>query len=641
MFDRHDGPTSPHPGDPSEIGGYRVLRRLGRGGMGTVYLAQAPSGRRVALKLLHPDLAEDPAFRARLAREVETARRVARFSTAEIIDARVDRTPLFVVSEFVPGLDLARAVREHGPLRGGDLEGLALGVAAALTAIHRSGVVHRDLKPANVLLSPVGPKVIDFGIARALDDTGGDITHSGQLMGTPSHMAPELLHGERAAPAADVFAWGCLVTFAGTGRTPFEAPTIPATLHNVTTAEPRLEGLDPGLLDLVRQALDKSPRNRPTAQEVLDRLMGHTGVSEEEAGRSVSAVWAPPQSPAGSSDGPGSPGRAAQVFGAPSTASPDPHGSPTPPALAGPGERRPRHRKVLVGIGAAVTTVALIGGLSYVWALAGEGPPEDLRTLYNSDFAVDPQWNGPVYDEDEAPYDSGYRTGEGIMMAYDPTEHRDPDTGRNWLAPAVPDAHATDRLLAGTDVRVIEGYDYLTFGIRCLRYLHPADADLVSDDLYPDFRDHEYSVSYRAWVRADGDEAVIDKLAGAQGDDPAPEELARGEVPDFRPYPALSGEGVDSAEEASNGEGEAPVNNSLKLACEFLPDEDGGVPTARIRLWVNDRLTVSVVDEEPHPARFTDHSPVQRHAVQFNRGQSTSPLRVLFENFRVEEIRDE
>ena len=133
MFNGHDGPATPYPGDPTEIGGYRLSRRLGRGGMGTVYLAEDRSRRQVALKVVHPDLAEDPSFRRRFAREVETARRVARFSTAGVIDARLEVEPLFIVSEFVPGPDLSRAVRERGPLRGGDLEGLAMGVAAALT----------------------------------------------------------------------------------------------------------------------------------------------------------------------------------------------------------------------------------------------------------------------------------------------------------------------------------------------------------------------------------------------------------------------------------------------------------------------------------------------------------------------------
>lgn len=283
-------------GDPHELNGYRVTSRLGRGGMGTVYLAEDESGQRVALKLIHPDLADDEDFRRRFAREVESARQVARFSTAGVIDARLEGEPLYIASEYVPGPNLNEAVRTDGPMSGGTLESLAMGVAAALTAIHGSGVVHRDLKPANVLLSPVGPKVIDFGIARALDDAGGGVTRSSQLMGTPSYMAPELLLGEQPTAAADIFAWGCLLAFAGIGSAPFDAATVPAVLHNISTAPPRLQGLDRGLSELVLAALDKDPRNRPTSQQVLARLTGQEQPEESEVDRSISTAWAPPNS---------------------------------------------------------------------------------------------------------------------------------------------------------------------------------------------------------------------------------------------------------------------------------------------------------------------------------------------------------
>ena len=283
-------------GDPRELDGYRIVGRLGRGGMGTVYLAEDPGGRSVAVKLIHPDLADDESFRKRFAREVDSARRVARFSTAGVIDARLEGEPLFIVSEYVAGPNLDEAVRAQGPMHGGTLEGLAMGVAAALTAIHGSGVVHRDLKPANVLLSTVGPKVIDFGIARALDDAGGGITRSSQLMGTPSYMAPELILGEQATPAADIFAWGCLVAFAGIGEAPFDAATVPAVLHNISSAAPKLDGLDPSLLELVGAALDKNPANRPSSQQLLARLTGQEDPEESEIRRTISTSWAPPSS---------------------------------------------------------------------------------------------------------------------------------------------------------------------------------------------------------------------------------------------------------------------------------------------------------------------------------------------------------
>ncbi|WP_435112632.1 protein kinase domain-containing protein [Nocardiopsis synnemataformans] len=283
-------------GDPRELDGYRIVSRLGRGGMGTVYLARDASDRPVAVKLIHPDLADDESFRLRFAREVEAARRVARFSTAGVIDARLEGEPLFIVSEYVPGPNLDEAVRADGSMAGGTLEGLAMGVAAALTAIHGSGIIHRDLKPANVLLSPVGPKVIDFGIARALDDAADAVTRSSQLMGTPSYMAPELILGQRATAAADIFAWGCLVAFAGTGTAPFDAATVPAVLHNISSAPPRLDGLDADLYDLVNAALDKNPANRPTSKQLLARLTGQEEPQEAEVERTISTSWAPPSS---------------------------------------------------------------------------------------------------------------------------------------------------------------------------------------------------------------------------------------------------------------------------------------------------------------------------------------------------------
>ncbi|WP_150244735.1 serine/threonine-protein kinase [Nocardiopsis quinghaiensis] len=283
-------------GDPRELDGYRIVSRLGRGGMGTVYLARDASDRPVAVKLIHPDLADDESFRLRFAREVESARRVARFSTAGVIDAHLEGDLLFIVSEYVPGPNLDEAVRADGVMAGGTLDGLAMGVAAALTAIHGSGVIHRDLKPANVLLSPVGPKVIDFGIARALDGSDGAVTRSSQLMGTPSYMAPELILGQQATAAADIFAWGCLVAFANTGSAPFDAATVPAVLHNISSAPPRLDGLDPSLYDLVESALDKNPENRPTSKQILARLTGQDDPEEAEVSHTISTSWAPPSS---------------------------------------------------------------------------------------------------------------------------------------------------------------------------------------------------------------------------------------------------------------------------------------------------------------------------------------------------------
>ncbi|GAB2807522.1 hypothetical protein GCM10022221_00970 [Actinocorallia aurea] len=269
------------PEDPATLGPYRLTARLGAGGMGTVYLASGPAGDRVALKVIHRESAGDPAFRDRFRREVAAARRVRRFCTAPVLDASVDTEPFYVVTEYVAGPTLAEAVRDGGPLRGADLEGLAVGIATALGAIHDAGLVHRDLKPANVLLSAVGPRVIDFGIARALDARTG-VTHTGQLIGTPAYMAPEQATGAAVTPATDVFAWAAVLAFAATARAPFEGRTIPEVLYRVAHEPPNLGGVDPALLPLLAAALDKDPERRPTVPALLSALTG--GSSPSAAG---------------------------------------------------------------------------------------------------------------------------------------------------------------------------------------------------------------------------------------------------------------------------------------------------------------------------------------------------------------------
>ncbi|MFC7582879.1 serine/threonine-protein kinase [Nonomuraea antimicrobica] len=188
-------------GETSHLGRYRLLSVLGRGGMGTVHLAEDPTGLRVAVKVINPELGQHEQFRMRFRREAEAAQRVRRFCTAAVIEATLDGDQLYVVTEYVSGPNLEEAVRHSGPLRGSSLDALAVSVATALTAVHAAGVVHRDLKPSNVLLSPVGPRVIDFGIARALD-TLGSVTSTGEIVGTPRYMAPEVLRGDPVSPPA-------------------------------------------------------------------------------------------------------------------------------------------------------------------------------------------------------------------------------------------------------------------------------------------------------------------------------------------------------------------------------------------------------------------------------------------------------
>ncbi|MEU4827527.1 serine/threonine-protein kinase [Actinomadura sp. NPDC023710] len=274
------------------LGPYTLIRVLGTGGMGTVHLADDPSGRKVAIKVINRRLADQPKFRERFRREVSAASHVRPFCTAPVLDADLDGDPLYIVTEYIPGSSLEEAVSEGGPLGGADLEALAAGVATALTAIHSAGVVHRDLKPANIMLSPFGPRVIDFGIARKLD-TDDRLTETGQSMGTPSFMAPEGLVGEPITPAADVFTWGCVVAFAGTGRPPFPGENVGEILYRTVHGQPDLDGLGSSLKNLVLRALAKNPAERPTAVRVLEELTGQSDPEHAAQSGIVSRTTSP------------------------------------------------------------------------------------------------------------------------------------------------------------------------------------------------------------------------------------------------------------------------------------------------------------------------------------------------------------
>jgi serine/threonine protein kinase len=263
--------------DPDVIGPYTILGRLGQGGMGTVYLGRTGDGRQAAVKLVRRELAGDAEFRQRFASEVDNARRVASFCTAAVLGHGTYGDRPYLVTEYIEGPTLESRLAGAGALPPGALQSLAVGVAAALTAIHAAGLVHRDLKPSNVILSITGPRVIDFGISRSLDAATG-LTATGVVLGTPGWLAPErLLRGEDA-PAADVFTWGCLVACAGTNRHPYGTGDPVALAGRVLHGEPDLDGLPAALAEIVRTALDLDPAARPAARDLLLTLTGGSAV---------------------------------------------------------------------------------------------------------------------------------------------------------------------------------------------------------------------------------------------------------------------------------------------------------------------------------------------------------------------------
>ncbi|MET8265163.1 protein kinase [Micromonospora arida] len=330
------------PGDPARLGGYEVLDRLGDGGMGSVFLARSPQGRLVAVKVVRAELSHDEEFRGRFRSEVNRARQVPPFCTAEVLDADPDHEPPYLVVEYVEGPSLAEVVRTQGPLGAARLHSIAVGVATALTAIHGAGVIHRDLKPANVLVAPGGIKVIDFGIARAFEATSQH-TRTNQMVGTLSYMAPERFDtasGRPAGPAADIFAWGALVAYAATGRSPFGGDSPTATAMRILTQPPDLTGLGGPLRELVSRALEKDPAARPTARELLDGLL--TAATPVGAGgpAQLSGATPPNVSPAASGD--------------------DQSARSTPSGLATAGRAGSRGRRWLTALGATAALIAVL-----------------------------------------------------------------------------------------------------------------------------------------------------------------------------------------------------------------------------------------------------------------------------------------
>jgi len=344
--------------DPSRVGGYRLVARLGAGGMGVVYLAEARDGQPVAVKVLRPELADNPEFRTRFGREVTALTRIQGMCTVRVIEADTEAPKPFLVTEYADGPSLSEYVDANGPLDPQMLYGLATGLAEALTAIHAAGIVHRDLKPSNVLLTAAGPKVIDFGIAQALDTAS--LTRTGITVGSAGFMAPEQITG-RAGTAADIFTWAVTVAFAAGGKAPFGTGPSDAIMYRIMHAAPDIGAVPPGLRPLVEAALAKDPQARPAAPQLLAELtnaqLAGAGARYDNPTQTVLAqTWHPSATgPIGTAPGPAG------------------------PRLNGPGPKPSRRRTALLPVVLTLAFVLAAGGTALGLALAGK-PASDAAS---------------------------------------------------------------------------------------------------------------------------------------------------------------------------------------------------------------------------------------------------------------------
>ncbi|MEU6793460.1 transporter substrate-binding domain-containing protein [Nonomuraea wenchangensis] len=268
-------------GDPPHLGSFRLSGRIGEGGQGIVYLGVNDEGERAAIKLLHVKFSGDTIARSRFARELKAAQRVASFCTARVMEADLDGDTPYIASEYIEGRSLRELIETDGPLSGTPLDRLAIGTATALTAIHHAQIVHRDFKPDNVLIAADGPRVVDFGIARIIDSTG---TITSRAIGTPAYMAPEQIAGDDVGPYTDVFSWGATIAYAATGQAVFEGKSIATVLNRILNHEVDVAMLPEPLRGVVAGALAKAPAERPSADQILLRLLGQsTGVGASTA----------------------------------------------------------------------------------------------------------------------------------------------------------------------------------------------------------------------------------------------------------------------------------------------------------------------------------------------------------------------
>ena len=346
-------------GDPDQIGKFRLLGRLGEGGMGRVFLGESPGGLKVAIKVVHPEYANDPQFRLRFKREVDTARRVGGFHAPVVVDQDPDANPPWMATAYIPGPSLADAIDQRGPLDDTGVRKLGAALAEGLATIHGWGIIHRDLKPSNVILADDGPRIIDFGISKSVDATS--LTAFNAVIGTLRYMSPEQLHGANLTEQSDIFALGAILTYAATGHSPFDAPTISEVIAQICNGPPKLDPLTGDLRDIISECLATGPDDRPSAADLLARFIPRKARAESPkigAAEAVAAAPLPPE-PAHAADRPSLVSTIGVIRYPP--APPAPAEPPAAPARDARRKLRFSRRLAVVAAAIAVAAVALVG----------------------------------------------------------------------------------------------------------------------------------------------------------------------------------------------------------------------------------------------------------------------------------------